>query len=325
MKNYRLIANLLLLSFVTFLDIKNADASNPPLRLRSLNSLKLSPNYSWGPLESNVSTINSSPRSALSQVLEELESEKLFLSRGYHDEIYFLIAVVEEKRGRKNSAIKAYQQSLTRRANNPSALARLGLIAKQSKDYDKSINLLNEARWLLKSPNPELLIALSGCFSAKNLPLKAEKLLQEAGVINPNHSSIVKPMLDLRLSKLEKTGDKSEKLALEKEIFQYLGQLIDSGNRDKKYVNMYADYNLKLSDPLVDSVRFDTVERLLSDLNQSSKGDVSTFESHVLTLLKRRKLNEAGKIVDSAKEKFPSSPTIIDLENQLKIELGGFG
>ena len=229
-----------LLSFVTFLDIKNADASNPPLRLRSLNSLKLSPNYSWGPLESNVSTINSSPRSALSQVLEELESEKLFLSRGYHDEIYFLIAVVEEKRGRKNSAIKAYQQSLTRRANNPSALARLGLIAKQSKDYDKSINLLNEARWLLKSPNPELLIALSGCFSAKNLPLKAEKLLQEAGVINPNHSSIVKPMLDLRLSKLEKTGDKSEKLALEKEIFQYLGQLIDSGNRDKKYVNMYA-------------------------------------------------------------------------------------
>jgi len=201
----------------------------------------------------------------------------------------------------------------------------MGNIAKNSKQYEKGIEYFNEARWLLADKNADILIALAACFSGKNMPEKAERLLGEAGAINPNHSSLLKPMLKLRLAKLSRISSPSEKKALEKEIFNSLNQLINSGNRERNYVGLFAEYNLKLSDPLIDSAKFDQVERLLSDLNQGDNLNESSIRYQVLTLMRRRKLNEASQIVEKASSLFPGSPTIAELRSQLRIELGSAG
>ncbi|MCB0325854.1 MAG: hypothetical protein KDD69_19885, partial [Bdellovibrionales bacterium] len=216
------------------------------------------------------------------------------LSRGYHDELYFLLGVAQQQLGQSADALASYERSLALRSNNQAARFRRAELLQQANRLAEADAEFRELLWAGEDEKHLVLYRLAQVLIAQGKGEEALKLSEQARQQSPGFVPVLRLLVDIRKRQLELAENPTEKAHLEAQIAADLAVISAQDPTDRDAGLALARFLLQDSDPLLNAQRLAEAEAIAQRLADAS-GFADGESVRVLfdAQVKRGKLSEA--------------------------------
>ncbi|MCC6219957.1 MAG: hypothetical protein IT291_01810 [Deltaproteobacteria bacterium] len=243
------------------------------------------------------------------------------IGRGSHDELYFLLGMVNEYLGDSKAAIENFESSLRLKANNPVAIFKHATLLKTSRRYNEAISEFLEVTWRADFAKHEPYFLMAECQKELGQHDAALASLEKSLAANPSYVPALSLLIKTRSEKLATTNDPQQKADLEGKILLDLKTLVSIDPSNRENVTKYVRATLNRSDPFFDRQSLQSAESLVRAIVEaSSYKDSSMVKLLFDAQLKQRNLDNAERTLKLGLEQAPKSSILLNATKQLDLE-----
>ena len=267
------------------------------------------------------SCIKSADRTVCNKALSTIKAQRKTLSRGYHDELFFLEGLLYEQLSNNQKALDAYNSSLKLGMNNVDTLFRKAIVLEALKNYEQAIGVMREFLWLSKDNQHEAQFVIGRCLCASNRCQKGMGEVEAALTKYPRFTAAIKFLLEKKKLRLTMIKDPIKKAELEAQIATDLYRLVKLEPENREASLELARYTLLHSDPLVHAQRLQEAELIARKyVDGSGYKDIEAVRLLFDLYIRRGKTLDAGAILNKGLEVTPHAPTLLAARRQLEIQ-----
>ncbi len=245
------------------------------------------------------------------------------LSRGYHDELYFLLGFAKEKLGDDAGAARAYDTSLKLKRTNVLVLFRHAYVLQRSGKCEAALPEFREVLWQTKAEAHEVLYLQGECLLKLNKPEEAEKAFQAARDKSNHYLPAIRRLVAAKQTLLAKTPDPKLRAQLEAQIAADLNVISQQNPEDRESGIQLITMLLRGADPLLAKQRLRQAEALAK---RFAEGSGFTDVASVRLLFEaQRKQGDLAAAEQTLKRGLKARPTAAELQEaarQLDIDKG---
>ncbi len=257
----------------------------------------------------------------LERIRNEAKQKLTQLSRGYSDELWFIIGLSSEALGELPQALEAYDKASQFSVRDPLPRFRHALLRKKQQEFRPALDELKEVLWQARASEHEVLFVMAECLHALGLDEEAKTHLERARAMNPQFAPALRLLVQTRMKLISTAQLPGEKLAAESLIIADLQALTAIEPNDRESQLQLTRMLLKSSDPLFDSAQLKRGQALATQVAEESKYKDETavrllFDIH----LKLKDLKAAEDVALRGLKANPNSATLKDAQAQLAIE-----
>lgn len=245
------------------------------------------------------------------------------LSRGYHDELYFLLGFAKEKLGDDAGAARAYDASLKLKRTNVLVLFRHAYVSQRAGKCDVALPEFREVLWQTKAEAHEVLFLQGECLLKLGKPEEAAKAFQAARDKNSHYTPAVRRLVAAKQELMTKTSDPKLRTALEAQIAADLGVISQQNPDDRESGLLLASMLLRGADPLLAKQRLRQAESLAKRFAEgSSFSDVKSVRLLFDAQRKQGDLAAAEQTLQRGLKVTPDARELKEASQQLAIDKG---
>lgn len=245
------------------------------------------------------------------------------LSRGYHDELYFLLGFAKEKLGDDVGAARAYDASLKLKRTNVLVLFRHAYVSQRAGNCERALPEFREVLWQTKAEAHEVLFLQGECLLKLGKPEEAAKAYQAARDKNSRYTPAVRRLVAAKQELITKTADPKLRAALEAQIAADLSVISQNNPEDRESGLLLASMLLRGADPLLAKQRLRQAESLAKRFAESSSfTDVKSVRLLFDAQRKQGDLAAAEQTLQRGLKASPSARELKEASEQLAIDKG---
>jgi tetratricopeptide (TPR) repeat protein len=273
-----------------------------------------------------VGTLWNSPnanKAKLQQVIAKIRGELNTEPRGYHDQLWFLLGLAQEKLGDNKSAISSYKNAYKLRGYNVLPLFRQAFLERKQNNTKKASTLFSELLWRTDKYRYEIFFQLAECDLAENNKEGAYRYLQRANVLNPNYVPALKELNKIKMDALPTMADPILKQTTKQTVVSNLNKIASQEPNDRESALALAKILLQESDPLLHQDKIARAESYIKNIVK--KSDYKDEEAVKLLFdaqIKMRDLVAAENTANLGLAKLPNSAVLKEAKQQLEVERG---
>lgn len=272
-------------------------------------------------VEQMQSGCSSAQKTSCSKIISLIRKKRAVLSRGYHDELWFLEGFAQEQLGEQKKALSAYESSLKLGIGNPKTIFRKALVLESLSRFDDAIKTMREFLWISTTNQYEAKFVIGRSLCALKLCDKGLLEVEAALASHPRFISALQFLVDKKREKLERLKDPTKKAELEAQIATDLFHLVQLQPHNREATLSLARYSMLHSDPLVHAHKLNEAERMTRRLVDGSGYKDSEavrllFDIH----LRRGKTQAASAVLSKGLEVAPKAKPLQAAKRQLEIQ-----
>lgn len=262
-------------------------------------------------------------KNGLQKVILKIRTQLKSEPRGYHDQLWFLLGLSQEKLGDTKSAISSYRNAYTLRGYNVVPLFREALIERNQNNTKKASTLFKELLWRTDKYRYEIFYQLAECNIAENNKEKAYYYLQRANVLNPNYVPALKQLNKIKIEALPTIADPILKQTTKQTVVNDLNKIANQEPNDRESSLALAKIILQESDPLLHQDKIAKAENMIKKIVENSGyKDEEAVKLLFDAQVKKRDLVAAENTVNLGLERMPNSEALKESKQQLDVEKG---
>lgn len=272
-------------------------------------------------VESVAAYSDGSSPSEAKALQDQISQLRETLSRGYHDELWFLLGLVQERSGQLEAALSSFDRSLQLSNNAPEVLFRKAVVLRKLTRHEKAVEALKEFLWLSKHNTHEARYELGRALCKLQRCPAGLKEIEQALAMAPGFVPALEFLLQEKKKSLARLKDPLERAELEAQITADLRRLVelDPENRDASLA--LARHALGYSDPLVHGDKLAEAERIARKFSEHSEYKDAEAVRLLFDLYARRgKTQEAANVLERGLKANPTAKTLLNAKRQLEIQ-----